>query len=166
MKWPYLSFVLELRFQAIGQVQVRRDTALYDIPAATGSNITAEEVFCFYARRWSIKGLFNQMKNRWGWRETWQQTRQVLHRWTQILSIASALPQLLATYCGEQVQPLMLLTPWHKEKQIVSDLDCKIFYAMFGFRTGGTRNAENTGPITRLIYTVAGYFPLETNNVR
>lgn len=196
MKWPYLSFTLNLGFQAIGQV--RRDTALYDLPGpATGkrgrprkygirftadvvaalpeqrqrvllygkeqwvryrntvclarflqgravravwmqienedgdlssqrlilstqSDITAQEVFCFYARRWSIEDLFNQMKNRWGWRETWQQTRQVLHRWTQILSIAYALPQLLATYCGEQVQPMMLMTPWRKKKQITA----------------------------------------------
>ena len=195
MKWPYLRFVLDLGFQAIGQV--RRDTALYDIPAATGkrgrprkygtrfsvdvvaalpeqrlrvllygkeqwvryrtavclarfmkgravravwmqiededgdlssqrlilstqSQNTAQEVFCFYARRWSIEDLFNQMKNRWGWRETWQQTRQVLHRWTQILSIAYALPQLLATYCGEQVQPMTRLTPWRKKKQITA----------------------------------------------
>ena len=86
---------------------------------STQSDITAEEVFCFYARRWSVEDLVNQMKNRWGWREAWQQTRQVLHRWTQILSIAYALPQLLATYCGEQVKP-MLLTPWRKDKQVTA----------------------------------------------
>lgn len=196
MKWPYLGFVLDLGFQAIGQV--RRDTALYGLPApATGkrgrpriygnrftadvvaalpeqrrwlfihgkerwvryrtavclarfmkgravravwlqyedeigvlssqrlilstwSDITTEEVFRFYARRWSVEDLFNQMKNRWGWREAWQQTRQVLHRWTQILSVAYALPQLLAIYCGEQVKPMLLLTPWRKEKQVTA----------------------------------------------
>jgi len=34
MKWPYLRFVLSLGFHAIGQV--RRDTALYDIPVRSG----------------------------------------------------------------------------------------------------------------------------------
>lgn len=86
----------------------------------TCSTLSAEEVFSYYARRWSIEDLFNQMKNRWGWRETWQQSRQVLHRWTQILSLAYALPQLLAIYCGDQVKSMLQLTPWRKESQITA----------------------------------------------
>jgi len=85
---------------------------------STCAMLTAEEVFSYYARRWSIEDLFNQMKNRWGWRETWQQSRQVLHRWTQILSLAYALPQLLATYCGDKVKNMIQLTPWRKESQV------------------------------------------------
>ncbi len=196
MKWPYLSQVLGHGFHAIGQV--RRDTALYGIPAllvgrlgrrrkygdkftpevvaalpeyrkqvflygkkqwvryrsalclakfmqghkvravwmqfedengglsqqrlilSTCHGLSAEEIFSYYARRWSIEDLFNQMKNRWGWRETWQQSRQVLHRWTQILSIAYALPQLLATYCGDQVEHMLCLTPWRKKNQVTA----------------------------------------------
>jgi hypothetical protein len=87
---------------------------------STLSDLTANEIFAYYARRWSIEDLFNQMKNRWGWREAWQQSRQVLHRWTQILSIGYALPQLLATYCSDQVQNLILLTPWRKQNQITA----------------------------------------------
>jgi len=30
------------------------------------------------ARRWSIEDLFNQLKNRWGWKETWQQSSRGL----------------------------------------------------------------------------------------
>jgi len=56
------------------------------------------------------------MRNRWAWRETWQQSRQVLHGWTQILSIACALPRLIATYCSDQVETSMQLTPWRKKK--------------------------------------------------
>lgn len=87
---------------------------------STCATLTAEEVFQHYARRWSIEDLFNQLKNRWGWRETWQQSRQVLHRWTQILSLAYALPQLLAMYCGDQVQSMMDLTPWRKKSQVTA----------------------------------------------
>ena len=47
---------------------------------STNSQLSADEVFKFYARRWAIEDLFNQMKNGWGWREAWQQSRQVLHR--------------------------------------------------------------------------------------
>jgi len=75
-----------------------------------------------YARRWAIEDVFNQLKNHWGWREAWKQSRQVLHRWTQILSVAYALPQLLAMYCGEQVQPLLGLTPWRKKDQVTAGL--------------------------------------------
>ncbi|MCB2215732.1 MAG: hypothetical protein KQH59_06670 [Desulfobulbaceae bacterium] len=46
----------------------------------------------------------------------------MLHRWTQILSIAYALPQLLATYCGDQVLPLLGLTPWRKKNQVTAGL--------------------------------------------
>jgi len=87
---------------------------------STRSELRAEEIFKYYARRWSIEDLFNQMKNGWGWREAWQQSRQVLHRWTQILSAAYALPQLLATYCGEQMEQLMRLTPWRKKATVTA----------------------------------------------
>ena len=87
---------------------------------STCATLTAEEIFQHYAKRWSIEDLFNQMKNRWGWRETWQQSRQVLHRWTQILSLAYALPQLLAMYCGDQVQGMMDLTPWRKKNPVTA----------------------------------------------
>lgn len=87
---------------------------------STRSDLKARQIFEYYARRWSIEDLFNQMKNRWGWREAWQQSRQVLHRWTQILSVSYALPQLLATYCADQIQDLISLTPWRKKKHITA----------------------------------------------
>ena len=61
------------------------------------------------------------MKKRWGWRETLQQSKQVLHRWPQILSLAYVLPQLLAMYCcGDQVKNIIGLTPWRKERQVTT----------------------------------------------
>jgi len=84
---------------------------------STQPTLSAEEILCSYARRWSIEPLFNQMKNHWGWKESWQQSRQVLHRWTQILSIGYALTELLATCCHDQVQHLIDLTPWRPKTQ-------------------------------------------------
>ncbi|MBA3007358.1 MAG: hypothetical protein KJ900_07105 [Proteobacteria bacterium] len=57
---------------------------------STLSDLLPQQIFVYYGRRWSIEDLFNQMKNRWGWKDAWQQSRLVLHRWTQILSIAYA----------------------------------------------------------------------------
>ena len=87
---------------------------------ATNSAQSADEVFKDYARRWAIEDLFNQMKNGWGWREAWQQSRQVLHRWTQILSAAYTLPQLLSMYCSEQMHDLLQLTPWRKKAPVTA----------------------------------------------
>ena len=87
---------------------------------STLHTLPAEKILQYYARRWSIEPLFNQMKNSWGWRETWQQSRQVLHRWTQILSLAYALPQLLATCCSDQVEKFIQLTPWRKKNQVTA----------------------------------------------
>ncbi|MGD9947136.1 MAG: hypothetical protein AB7U29_01505 [Desulfobulbus sp.] len=82
---------------------------------STNSKLSADELCKAYARRWAIEDLFNQMKNGWGWREAWQQSRQGLHRWPQILSAAYALPQLLSMYCSEQMHGLLQLTPWRKK---------------------------------------------------
>jgi hypothetical protein len=195
MKWPYLKYVLDLGFNAIGQV--RRDTVLFGLPAiarkrgrprkygdkftadvvsflpefreeiflygkwqivryrtaiclarflkgrkvravwaqfesadgklskqrlliSTDSTIMAQQIFVYYGRRWSIEDLFNQLKNKWGWKDAWQQSRTVLHRWTQIIFIAFALPQLLSTYCEDQLQEMLELTPWRKKNDITA----------------------------------------------
>lgn len=87
---------------------------------STNPELSALEIITSYARRWPIEDLFNQMKNRWGWREAWQQTRQVLHRWTQILSIGFALPQLLTIVGGQQVQSLANIAPWRSRHPLTA----------------------------------------------
>jgi hypothetical protein len=74
---------------------------------STHSALRTDQVFKDYSRRWTIENLFNQMKNGWSWREAWQQSRQLLHRWTQIFSAAYALPQLLSTYCSDQMNEII-----------------------------------------------------------
>jgi hypothetical protein len=87
---------------------------------ATNITLTPWEVISSYAKRWSIETMFAQIKNNWGWKEAWQQSRQVLHRWTQILSIGYALPQLLAIIGGAQINKLSYLTPWRSNKSITA----------------------------------------------
>lgn len=87
---------------------------------STSPELSAKEVFSFYARRWAIEDLFNQMKNNWGWREAWQQSRQVLHRWTQILSVAYALPQLLAAYSDDHCRDWLDRTPWRRKRAVTA----------------------------------------------
>lgn len=87
---------------------------------STSTDLGAKEIITFYAKRWAVEDLFNQMKNSWGWREAWQQSRQVLHRWTQILSVAYALPQLLATYGDQEIKGWLTVTPWRRNSPITA----------------------------------------------
>jgi hypothetical protein len=86
----------------------------------TDLSLTAEEILLAYNRRWSIEDMFNQMKNRWGWKDTWQQSRQVLHRWAQIIATAYALPQLLAMQDHKQLHELANLAPWRKNHPLTA----------------------------------------------
>jgi hypothetical protein len=78
---------------------------------STDIALSGARIILGYGRRWSIEDLFNQLKNRWGWKETWQQTRQVLHRWVQILFVSYAIPQLLVLLNDAKVTYLDSFSP-------------------------------------------------------
>lgn len=86
----------------------------------TDLSLSATRILLAYNRRWAIEDLFNQLKNRWGWKDAWQQTRQVLHRWTQILSTSYALPQLLAQINSEEIKSLASVSPWRNKQPITA----------------------------------------------
>ena len=86
----------------------------------TDLSLSGKDVILAYNRRWPIEDLFNQLKNRWGWKEAWQQTRQVLHRWTQILSTSYAVPQLLGGCEDEEIKQLASLCPWRANQPITA----------------------------------------------
>ncbi|MEZ5634123.1 transposase [Nitrosomonas sp.] len=47
---------------------------------STDTRLTAEQVVESYSLRWPIEPMFNQLKQAWGMKDAWQQTRQTLHR--------------------------------------------------------------------------------------
>ena len=87
---------------------------------STNWSLSPARIITDYARRWTIETMFNQIKNGWGWKEAWQQSRQVLHRWVQILSLGYALPQLLALEGGFDVQALARLEPWREKSPLTA----------------------------------------------
>lgn len=87
---------------------------------STDLSISPVRVILAYAKRWTIEDMFNQVKNRWGMNQTWQQTRQVLHRWVQILSTSFALVQLLAIQAGKEGIDLVSFSPWRKNHPITA----------------------------------------------
>ena len=87
---------------------------------STDTSLSAARVILNYGRRWSIEDLFNQLKNRWGWKDTWQQSRQVLHRWVQILSVSYTIPQLLVLLDDAKVELLASVAPWRQKQPITA----------------------------------------------
>ena len=105
---------------------------------ATDTNLTPVEVLTKYEKRWTIETMFNQVKNNWGWKEAWQQSRQVLHRWIEILSVAYAIPQLLALQRDPEVYFLANFAPWRAKQPITAGrvrLGLKIILEHFRVRT-------------------------------
>ena len=90
------------------------------LPLSTLTELTAESILTFYEKRWCCEPMFNKLKHAWGLQETWQQTRQVLHRWVQIVTLAYALPQLLALLPKEHLTGLCQWTPWRTTQPITA----------------------------------------------
>lgn len=108
-----------------------------------------------FNRRWGIEDLFNQPKNRWGWKEAWQQTRQVLHRWTQILSTSYAIPQLLVLQKNPKVEILANNTPWRRQQPITAGRIPQGLARIFGqvdIRGHWNAKQEKFGPINGPLY--------------
>lgn len=87
---------------------------------STDLSLSPESIIYAYELRWSIENMFYEIKNRWGWNETWQQARQVLHRWVQIISTAYAVLKLMAHMGGEELQKLTSLSPWRAKHKITA----------------------------------------------
>ena len=82
---------------------------------STDIALSAEQVIQDYAMRWCIEPMFNQLKQAWGLKEAWQQTRQCLHRWVHITSIGYGLLQLMSCLKSESVEQLCALSPWRRD---------------------------------------------------
>lgn len=79
---------------------------------STDPNCHPADVIMAYARRFYIEPVFDDVKNRWGWKETWQQTRQTLHRWLHILFVSYAIPKLLTLAPDAIKQEIAFTSPW------------------------------------------------------
>jgi hypothetical protein len=87
---------------------------------ATEASLRAEVVILAYARRWPVEPMFNQFRHHWGAVACWQQSRQTLARWLQILSCGYTLMQMLALKGGTQLAGFAELTPWRREQPLTA----------------------------------------------
>jgi hypothetical protein len=89
---------------------------------ATEVDLRPEVIIKAYARRWPIEPLFNQLRHGWGWLDAWQQSRQVLARWVQLVFVAYALAQLLVLKGGDHLVALIQVTPWRQGQPVTAGL--------------------------------------------
>ncbi len=87
---------------------------------STDMQLSGLDIIVAYEKRWSIEPLFNQLKNDWGMKQTWQTTRKVLHRWVHIIALGYIIPQLRAIKCPDPVLRLIDNTPWRKNTPITA----------------------------------------------
>ncbi len=116
---------------------------------ATDIHLEPHEVIEVYAKRWSIEPMFHQAKNNWGWNETWQQSRQTVHRWLHILGIGYALPQLLAIKGGDEITKLANTTPWREKDPVTAGRVRSGLVRIFGhfpIRDWWNRKSRKFGP--------------------
>ena len=81
---------------------------------STDPVLSPEQVIESYGLRWSIESMFHQLKQAWGMKQAWQQTRQTLHRWVHITMVGYGLVQLLSCLESQAVEALCRHSPWRK----------------------------------------------------
>jgi len=89
---------------------------------STDTRLTAQEILSSYALRWNIESLFHQLKQAWGLKDAWQQTRQTLHRWVHITMMGYGLLQLLSYSRSSDVLDLCNHSPWRKNCTVTAGL--------------------------------------------
>ena len=116
---------------------------------ATDIHLEPHEVIEIYAKRWTIEPMFHLAKHNWGWNETWQQSRQTVHRWLHILGIGYALPQILAIKGGDEVAKLANTTPWREKDPVTAGRVRSGLVRIFGhfpIRDWWNRKSRKFGP--------------------
>lgn len=124
----YCSQVVLARF--LGGLRVRvvwceyRDTKGHwkkpRLLLSTDPELTPAQVIEIYGQRWSIESMFHQLKQAWGLKEGWQQSRQTLHRWVHLTQVGYGLIQLLGYLDDEAVRRLCQHAPWRKDPPVTA----------------------------------------------
>jgi DDE superfamily endonuclease/Archaeal putative transposase ISC1217 len=87
---------------------------------ATNINLSAEEVISGYEKRWSIETAFHDLKQSWGMKEAWQQTRLTLNRWVQLITVGYGLVQLLSIKPIDELSGIMTAHPWRDDRIVTA----------------------------------------------
>jgi hypothetical protein len=111
MRASVITFALDEGLTVIGQV--RKDLALYLPPLTHHAGQRGRTPK--YGAKMTEQAVATLKETR-SFMVTWQQRRQTLHRWVQILSTAFALTQMMAVYDPARARQLAIVAPWRKER--------------------------------------------------
>lgn len=87
---------------------------------STDITLSAETIIESYSLRWPIESMFHQLKQAWGLKDAWQQTRQTLHRWVHITMVGYGLIQLLSCMQDDAVKSLCQHSPWRQKSSVTA----------------------------------------------
>jgi hypothetical protein len=104
---------------------------------STDLSLTTEQIIKFYARRWKIEPMFNEIKHSFGLIRAWEQTSQTLHRWVSMLCISYSLNRLLSVIAqASKNQNFVPFIQWRVNKPLTAGLVRKsliFFFRHFSF---------------------------------
>jgi hypothetical protein len=98
----------------------------------TDTNLSAEQIIIYYAKRWLVEPMFCDLKQRFGFKDCWQQSARLWQRWIAICSVGYAFTRLLAlTAEANLVEAVTMLMPWRKENVLTAGQVQKVLQRIF-----------------------------------
>jgi hypothetical protein len=99
---------------------------------STDISLTAVEIISHYASRWSVEAAFNIIKNTFGLKQAWEQTKRVFARWRCVLCLAYGLCTLASFFWGECLEKFSPI-PWRKNRPMTAPWVMKILARIFRY---------------------------------
>ena len=99
---------------------------------STDVSCCGDQIIKRYASRWWVESCFNELKNQFGLKDTWQKTRQVVARWRQVVCLAYGLPRLMALVAGPEAGAALLSIPWRRNNPMTAGWIARALAKIFG----------------------------------
>lgn len=97
---------------------------------STDLSLTAVQIISYYASRWTVETAFNIIKNIFGLKQAWEQSKRAFARWRCILCLAYGLCALASFLWGECLENLFPI-PWRKNHPMTAPWAKKILSRIF-----------------------------------
>ena len=111
---------------------------------STDLSLTAVEIISYYASRWSVETAFNMIKNVFGLKQAWEQSKRAFARWGCILCLAYGLCALASFLWGDWLEKSFSI-PWRKNHPMTAPWVAKILARIFRYfpiRTCWSRKSQ------------------------
>jgi hypothetical protein len=99
---------------------------------STNLSLTAVQIISYYASQWTVETAFNIIKNIFGLKQAWEQSKRAFARWRCILCLAYGLCALASFFWGECLENLFPI-PWRKNHPMTAPWVKKILGRIFQY---------------------------------